>query len=215
MDFIALASECAPWVAPQTLEAIVKTESHFKPLAIGVNGGARLQRQPENREEAVVTAQWLLDNGYNIDLGLGQVNSANLSKTGLTIEDAFDPCKNLAAAGTIFGWNYQDASRLYPGDQALYAALSAYNTGSFSDGITNGYVQKVLNNMSTPAAAKAQTAPAVEPIPLIEGAKRPAKPQAKAQDPIDQPVKLKLETAQQAPTTDVYGTHNPDVMVYR
>lgn len=160
MDFNTLAAECASWVAPSTLAAIVKTESGFKPLAIGINGGARLQRQPQNLEEAVTTAKWLIANGYNIDMGLGQVNSANLAKTGLTVEHAFDPCKNLAAAATILTWNYQSASRKTDNQQAaLHAALSAYNTGSFTRGFSNGYVGKVIRNANVGQ---------VVPIPLMK-----------------------------------------------
>jgi type IV secretion system protein VirB1 len=126
MDFLALADQCAAFVSPHTLEAIVKTESNFDPLKIGVNGGAKLQRQPVNIDEAVVTAQWLLKNGYNIDLGLGQVNSSNLNRVGLSVTDAFDPCKNLKAAGIIFNKSYQVAMQQYPEDQALQVALSAF-----------------------------------------------------------------------------------------
>lgn len=148
MDFPALAAECAPWVAPQTLAAIVRTESQFQPFAIGVNKGFRLVRQPVSKEEAVVTAKWLIAKGYNIDLGLGQINHTNLSRTGLTVEDAFDPCKNLAAAATILVENYNSARRVVHGEQqALRAALSAYNTGSFSRGLSNGYVQRVIGNL--------------------------------------------------------------------
>ncbi|MFA7351247.1 MAG: lytic transglycosylase domain-containing protein [Methylotenera sp.] len=170
MDFNALAAECAPWVAPQTMAAIVKTESQFKPFAININGGAKLERQPATKEEAVVTAKWLINNNYNIDLGLGQVNSVNLTKTNLSVDDAFDPCKNLAAAATILQWNYASASKRIPGEQAaLHAAISAYNTGSFTKGFSNGYVQKVMIN------AKSSTVPnksIISPIPLINIAKR-------------------------------------------
>lgn len=215
MDFIALAQECAPWVAHETMAAIVKTESAFRPLAIGVNGGARLARQPENKAEAIVTAKWLIANGYNIDMGLGQVNSANLAKTGLTVEDAFDPCKNLAAAATILTWNYQAASRKVEGEQAaLHAALSAYNTGSFTKGFSNGYVQKVVNN-----AGAAPAVPVVSPIPLT-GAKAP-KPAAKPrQAQAEQPVRLQAEGAAipqwQGSGASVYGggDSTQGVMVY-
>jgi len=157
MDFNTLAVECAPWVAPQTLAAIVRTESEFKPLTIGVNGGHRLVRQPATLEEAIVTAKWLINSGYNIDLGLGQVNSSNLVKTGLTIESAFDPCKNLAASAAILQSNYVAANPVKKGEQrALHEALSAYNTGSYTRGFTNGYVQKVVGNASSTVA----------PIPL-------------------------------------------------
>ncbi len=193
MDFIALAQECAPSVAHETMAAIVKTESAFRPLAIGVNRGARLARQPENKAEAVETAKWLIANGHNIDMGLGQVNSANLAKTGLTVEDAFDPCKNLAAAAKILTWNYQAASRKVKGEQpALHAALSAYNTGSFTRGFANGYVQKVVNNTGAAPAIPAVTVPAIAPIALT-GAKafKPAPEPRQAQ--IEKPVRLQAE----------------------
>lgn len=154
MDFIALTAECAPWVAPQTMAAIVKTESQFKPFAININGGAKLERQPTSKAEAIATAKWLLENNYNIDMGLGQVNSVNLKKTNLSIEDAFDPCKNLAASATILQWNYQSASKKIPDQQAaLKAAISAYNTGSFTRGFNNGYVQKVFSNANVKTLA--------------------------------------------------------------
>lgn len=197
MDFYALAQECAPWVAPETMAAIVKTESGFKPLSIGVNGGARLVRQPDNQAEAVVTAKWLIEQGYNIDLGLGQVNSANLARVGLSIEDAFDPCKNVAAAATILHSNYVVAKAKTPDEQdALHAALSAYNTGSYTKGFANGYVQKVVFNAGTrtsPASAK--------PIAL-----RPAKPSKPA---------VKLIAEQPAmPETDASATAMQNIMVY-
>lgn len=149
---MVLAQQCAPQVAPQTLAAIVRTESGFQPLAIGVNGGRRLVRQPESVDEAVATAKWLIANGYSIDVGLGQVNSANLRKTGLSIEEAFDPCKNLAASATILHANYLEASRRTSSPQsALDAALSAYNTGNFVKGVSNGYVQRVHGNATAGA----------------------------------------------------------------
>lgn len=177
MDFNTLVAECAPWVAPSTLAAIVRTESGFKPLAIGINGGARLERQPANVSEAVATANWLIANGYNIDMGLGQVNSSNLAKTGLTVEHAFDPCKNLAAAATILTWNYQSASRKTSNQQAaLHAALSAYNTGSFTRGFSNGYVGKVIRNAQVGVVA---------PIPLVKTAPAKVKPDDQSRKTVD------------------------------
>lgn len=176
MDFNALALECAPMVAPQTLAAIVRTESNFNPLAININKGYRLERQPKNKEEAVATAQWLISNRYNIDMGLGQVNSSNLYRTKLSVSDAFDPCKNLAAAATILKWNYESASRHAPDNQsALHAAISAYNTGSFTRGFSNGYVQKVVNNASV-AGVKSNTrvvSVPIKPIKLVNISKTP------------------------------------------
>lgn len=49
LDFMVLAQQCAPTVAPQTMAAVVQVESSFNPYAIGVVGG-RLQRQPKSQE---------------------------------------------------------------------------------------------------------------------------------------------------------------------
>lgn len=149
---IALASQCAPTVAPETLYAVIATESQGNPFAIGINGGKRLERQPRNRGEAVATARMLLSQGANIDLGLGQINSANLSWLQLSIEDAFEPCANIRAAAKVLSSNYKAA--LAAGHEApLGAALSAYNTGSMTKGYRNGYVAKVFKNAPTSVSA--------------------------------------------------------------
>lgn len=147
MDFFALAQACAPMVDPQTLTAIVRTESAFRPWSIGINGGAKLKRQPASKAEAVSTAKELISRGYSIDMGLGQINSANLARLGLSVETIFDPCTNLAAAGSILHGNYLSALKNGQNRQhALQSAISAYNTGSFTRGISNGYVRRVLHS---------------------------------------------------------------------
>lgn len=122
--------------------AIVKAESGGNPLAIGVNRGGVRPGSPGNRNEAIAAAAQLLRTGANFDLGLAQINSANLSWLGLSIEGAFDPCLNIEAAAKILSSNYRRAiERNVPAP--LGAALSAYNTGSMSRGYANGYVAKV------------------------------------------------------------------------
>lgn len=147
-DFSELFRTCAPDVHPQTMTAIVKTESGFRPFAIGVNGsGAPLRNQPGSREEAISTAKSLVGRGYNIDMGYAQINSANLKWLGMTIEDMFDECKNVKAGARILTENYAAARKIFGDPQlALRAALSAYNTGNHSSGIQNGYVRKVSQN---------------------------------------------------------------------
>jgi type IV secretion system protein VirB1 len=144
VDFPALAQQCAPTVAIETIAAIVTHESRSNPFAIGINGGARISRQPVNKNEAVETANKLLSMGLSIDLGLTQINSANLSKLGLTVEQIFEPCANLRAAETVLRWCYDPAAQRYGhGQPALQAALSCYNTGDYTRGLTNGYVASV------------------------------------------------------------------------
>lgn len=143
---LTLAAQCAPSVHPETLSAIVGHESGGNPLALHVNGSNQ-PVPPQNREEAVSLARQLISEGKSVDLGLMQINSDNLEWLGMSIEDTFDPCKNLAAGSRILEENYQRAHRQKGQEQvALYAALSAYNTGNQTAGIKNGYVQKVVEN---------------------------------------------------------------------
>jgi type IV secretion system protein VirB1 len=136
------------------MTAIVRVESGGKPYAINVNGTQKLIRQPHNAEEATRWADWLVSRGYSVDMGLAQINSGNLNRLGLTPQQLFDPCTNLRAGAKILTENYLGASRKYGGGQdALRAALSAYNTGNYRAGLANGYVAKVT------AAADTRKAP--------------------------------------------------------
>jgi type IV secretion system protein VirB1 len=135
---------CAPQVASVTMMAIVRVESGGNPLAMNVNGKNRLLRQPRSRQQAIDWSEWLIGRGYSVDMGLAQVNSANLRRLNLSVADLFDPCANLAAGARILSANYADASRRFGSEQAaLQAALSAYNTGNHRKGFSNGYVAKV------------------------------------------------------------------------
>jgi type IV secretion system protein VirB1 len=141
---IGLAERCAPTVAVSTLLSVVHAESGFKPLAIGVNGPTPRSLYPANVEAAAETATRLIAAGRSIDLGLGQINSANLSWLGLTVADAFDPCKNLAAAARVLATGYRPSDVTPTGRQAaLRVAFSRYNTGDAARGFRNGYVARV------------------------------------------------------------------------
>lgn len=160
-DFFLLAQACAPSVHPNTLAAIIRTESQFRPFAIGINGNKPLAQYPKTARDAVALAKTLMAQGYSIDLGLGQINTANLARLGLSLEDAFDPCANLAASSRILVQNYLRANRQTHAPQmALRQSLSAYNTGSFEKGFENGYVTKVLDNHQK-LIAQQYTVPAI------------------------------------------------------
>lgn len=164
-----LLQTCAPHVHQQTMAAIVKTESGFKPFAIGINKSeVKLVRQPSNKQEAVTTAKWLISNGYNIDMGMAQINSANMKWLGVSVEDLFDPCKNVSAGAKILLNNYVDAfKKIGEPQNALRAALSSYNTGNATAGIKNGYVAKVTAASVTVPALLALTPKAPEQAPPI------------------------------------------------
>lgn len=177
VELALLAATCAPNVHLSTLQPLIRHESRANIYAINVNGNYKLPKQPKNRDEAIATANWLKDNGYDFDAGLGQVNIRNIQKLGMTIADLFEPCENLKGAAAILTECYSRAVPRYgAGQPALLAALSCYNTGNFQRGFANGYVMKVASNvgMSVPALQPVESKSAQEPIRLkasIPGAK--------------------------------------------
>lgn len=176
---LSLSQACAPQVAPETLAAIAYAESRFNPIAIGVNRGPHPVRQPRDAAEAARVARSLLARGANLDLGVAQINSANLDWLGLSVEAAFDPCRNLAAAGVVLRAGYRPSS---DGDRqaALRVALSRYNTGHPERGFRNGYVARVERAAATLSLAPL-TAPAADVAagaPLAPSDPHPDFPQA-------------------------------------
>jgi type IV secretion system protein VirB1 len=174
IDFNTLVQQCAPHVHPTTMTAVVRTESHFNPYAIGVVGG-HLVRQPRNLAEAVATVRALDARGINFSVGLGQVNKSNFAKFGLTYETAFDLCKNLSAGGQILSGCYQRAAdQMGAGGQALKAAFSCYYSGNFTAGFThdfNGtsYVQRVAAN-ALPVDAVPAIAAVMDTVQAVKNA---------------------------------------------
>ncbi len=142
---MALALQCGSAAPPTTLTAIARAESGFDPLAIGVNGIHARRLHPTSAADAVLAARQLIAAGESVDLGLAQINARNLAWLGLSVDDAFDPCANLAASARVFSQAYDRATQAGAAPAtAQRTALSYYNTGSPRRGFTNGYVAKVL-----------------------------------------------------------------------
>lgn len=159
---LALASQCAPSVAPETLLSVVHVESRFDPLMIGINGLPHQVVAPRSLADAVAQAKALIGAGRSVDLGLAQINSKNLGRLGLSVEAAFDPCQNLAAAARVLQAGYDLRQAATVGEQpTLKMALSRYNTGDAHRGFANGYVQRVTR-------AAAHIVPALQATPTQE-----------------------------------------------
>lgn len=162
--FSELARTCAPSVHENTMQALVRTESNFNPLAIAVV--EETIEQPSSLMEAVSTAEELVAKGKNISLGLGQINIHNLSAYGLDLESVFDPCKNLNASSAILTDCYNRATGNE--QQALQYALSCYYSGNFKTGFTQDlkglptYVDRVK------AASLQNTDEATVKIPALD-----------------------------------------------
>jgi soluble lytic murein transglycosylase-like protein len=166
LDFLTLAQHCAPEVHTATIAQVVRVESDFNPYAIGVVGG-HLERQPRSREEALATARYLANHGYNFSVGLGQVNQANFQQYGLTLEAAFEPCLNLHAAARILQDCYRRAYRANGREQAaLRDALSCYYSGDFMRGYSAGYVIRVVS--PRPAGGQHTKDSAVADAPIAD-----------------------------------------------
>ncbi|HGC8067034.1 TPA: lytic transglycosylase domain-containing protein [Yersinia enterocolitica] len=177
---LEMMATCAPNVAPTTIERIINVESAGQPLAVNANvkwvtvrdkdgkpvmiTTADGQTKPERKkvvfkspieiktvQDAVTVAYMAIDAGHSVDLSYMQVNSKNLKALGYSVEDMFDPCKNLAAGSRVLTAFYSAALPKYSNEQAaLRAALSAYNTGDFEKGFTNGYLARYgVNGQST------------------------------------------------------------------
>ena len=156
-SFQTLAQSCAANVPVSTLEAIARTESALYPYALSINrphqlarrqgwnrGTITLERQPISLDEAIAWTNWLLARGITVSIGLLQVNSEHRALLHLTPEQLFDPCTNLRSGAAILSATYAATARVHgEGFAALDSALSYYNTGSPSAGVTNGYVQQV------------------------------------------------------------------------
>lgn len=149
---LVMIEECSPNVHPTTMQTLIQTESSGNPYAIGVVG-LDLANQPETEGEAITAAQNLIEQGYNVSLGLAQINMHNFEGLGLTVETAFDPCENLKASSQVLENCFERAEGEFDSQQeALQAAFSCYYSNNFERGFEsddsngNSYVERVANN---------------------------------------------------------------------
>jgi len=160
---IELIMMCAPDIAPDTIQKIIQVESGGDPLAIHINQNSQRKQpktpKPKSIDEAVQISKAAIEAGYSIDMGLMQINSQNLDWLGLEtteLQALFTPCANIAAGAALLKESYERAaSKFGPGQDALKAALSAYNTGSFSKGFQNGYLSRYYKTPSQPMLKQA------------------------------------------------------------
>lgn len=164
---IDLLLACAPDVHPVTMAAVVKQESGGHPWTINDNTEKKSYRF-ESKDEAAAKAIELISAGHSVDIGLAQINSRNLAKLGLSVNEALDPCKNIAAGAKILKANYEAT-------ESLPAALSAYNTGKSDSERGRKYAEQVFQHAGVA-------------VPAIPGGKMPDLPEIKYQpSPSKQP----------------------------
>jgi type IV secretion system protein VirB1 len=174
-EAIELAAEHAPTVNTGTLLAFAYRESRLRPFAIHDNTtGQRVF--PASAAMAAGLTGLRLAQGHNLDLGIMQVNSANLARTGLTVTTAFDAAESMRAGASILVAAYQRCLRgnehATPIEQqaALRCAATIYNTGREQAGILNGYQSGVWR-------AAEQIVPAIQFLVAGNPPSPPAKPE--------------------------------------
>ncbi|CAJ6714628.1 lytic transglycosylase, catalytic [Burkholderia pseudomallei] len=151
---------CAPLVHPITMGKIVKVESRGRQYALADAGPKGLPWKgvrekmvrsyfPASADEAEQIATRLIAANHIVAIGLSQVSSENLRRFGLNVRQVLDPCTNLRTGSTILTEFYLKARKtIADPNRAILAAISAYNTGNFTSGFSNGYVKSVVDAKS-------------------------------------------------------------------
>ena len=170
-DFQKLAAQCAPDVSSTTLEAVARVESGLNPWILHDDTTGQKDSPHTLSDATTMLKQWVL-RGDSVDIGLMQINSANLNALGITTTAALDPCISLSGGATILQAAYGGGATPAEQQVALLMALSRYNTGSPFKGIMNGYARTVMNNSGIAASPKLE--PEEVTIPSIDPSAPPA-----------------------------------------
>lgn len=85
---------------------------------------------PDTRGQAISLAERLIGAGHSLDLGIMQINVANLSHYNLSIPDAFVPARSMAVGAEILSAAYKTCSAAFRGAvDAMRCVAEHYNTG--------------------------------------------------------------------------------------
>ena len=203
--FLQLAAMFAPSVAPETLVSFAQYESRLEPTAIHDNSTGETFL-PGTPAAATKLAAALLAQGHSLDLGIMQVNSANLPRVGLMVATAFDPGQSIRAGAVILTEAYQRCRHdgTVAEQPALRCAASIYNTGKEQAGILNGYQARVWRVAEQIVPAIQFAAGAASSAPAATIAPQPAPAAAAASSG---PVAVRVLSAPvRPPAWDVYAS---------
>ncbi|WP_372378898.1 lytic transglycosylase domain-containing protein [Vibrio natriegens] len=133
---IPLLNTCQSQVDASILKRLIDNESSRNPYAIAVVG-AKAVNQPKTKREAIQIATDLEEQGLKYSLGLMQIFKDNFPAYGMTIETAFDACKNIEVGADIYAKCYHRAKARAPNkahQQLLDDAASCYYSNNFLQG---------------------------------------------------------------------------------
>lgn len=138
-DYLDCVPERMTVANVQTIAAVESTQT---PFALNIDGVGSFY--PETLDEAVALVVFHKES--RMDIGYMQVSSSNAKAYGVDALQLLHPCDNIRIGSEIY-LSFFD--RIYKktknADDATIKALSAYNTGDFVKGITNGYVFKYID----------------------------------------------------------------------
>lgn len=168
--------QCAPEIAPQTVQRIIQVESGGNPLALNVNKLPKEQQpHPTNVDEAVKLTKFWIKLGYSVDAGLMQLNSQHYKRFGITSENMsslFEPCNNIRYGARILMEAWESTDKAIDKSDRLLQTLSIYNTGDSSKGFQNGYVSRYSGKKVIKTSVKnpftAETAVSFDPGAFYE-----------------------------------------------
>ncbi len=137
---------------PETLHALVQSESSYNPFAITVTNGKPVIRQPQTREEAERIIEQLEAENHSYSVGLGQINSINFEKYQLTGKDFLDHCISLDISQEILKACYDNSP-----NQSAKEALTCYFMGNDTYGVvkkdikgkSSAYIERIINNYTS------------------------------------------------------------------
>ncbi len=143
MDLLNLALMCGHLVDPAMTLRVIQVESQGQTYAIHDNTSAQTF-VPNSLPSAVTLSSQLIAQGHRLDLGLMQINYDVWLKPGsFPLTKAFDACTNITIGSTILNGDYiQALQHTSNPSEALFRALSLYNTGSDWRGLL--YANRVL-----------------------------------------------------------------------
>lgn len=139
----ALINQCAPNVSPDTMNALIMTESGANPYVIA-NVSDGVSKYFKDEKGAIGYAEKLTTENKNFSAGLTQIYSKNFPSLNLTYKTVFDPCTNIKAGAAVLTDNYlkQKEGTDY---QKILRALSLYYSGNELTGFKK---EKKFNNTS-------------------------------------------------------------------
>ena len=177
------SAECAPMVAPSTMAAIVQVESGGNPLAMW-NNSTRSRVIPGSRAQAIQYLRQAMAAGQRVDVGIAQVDTGNFAAFGLTPRTAFNACANLRVGAAILRMDWQQAlAGGYRGQQALYHAFEAYNSGRLWGDAQ--YANRILGAADVPVSvnhgglryvSSINKVPPTNPFPQFRWLAKPVQP---------------------------------------